>query len=408
MRFARTVWFAVLFVLLAGSAVTALARPIQTGAAKMAPAAAPTPPFANGDSFQYSFTDTTVDTYPSAPPTTSTTTGNQTDVVAYPVKFGGKSDVFKVTTTAQDTSDQYGYVVHDFAGFVPDGSVYALEYYAGDETILDNGQRIGDYKFANAAPYDIAAEYPESPGLSWPSNYTQTAAESEDVGSGITFSYKQTVEADGAYKELEGTKGPSFDFVDKYELKSNGTGTLTSSATGSPTQKWTFGLPFDQDGNEVIPVATDGTKTYVPDWFPGGGAPLKPLQNYTTTIESFAATPQTCGAQGGVTAYDVRYQGYELDPVGGVYVTQTTDSYDSPTLGQICAENVFVVAFYDNMTTGAIEFTETLTDIQILTGEKTASAHGHSLAPITINRRALDRLRAAFEQSRAVRSGHLH
>ena len=60
------------------------------------PRVAPTPPYANGDTFTYAITDTTVVTNPGQPPSTSTQTAFVAESVAYPVTFGSRKNVYAI------------------------------------------------------------------------------------------------------------------------------------------------------------------------------------------------------------------------------------------------------------------------------------------------------------------------
>lgn len=346
-----------------------------------APKPAPTPPFANGDTFQYTITDTSVINFPSQPPKTTTTIKSANETVVYPVTYGSKKNVYRLATVVQDASDPYGYVEQDFVGFDRVGSIYALEYFAQGETYYDASNPYGSQQVTNSKPFDITAEYPESVGLQWDDNFAVAYTFSESFGS-VTQSITERQQADGAYDEVQTTTSPSGQATTQYDLKSNGTGTLIEQNPSQPTLKYLFGLPFEQGGAEVIPVKLGRNTTYVPDWFPGGGQPLSPLESLSVVIASFANTPAACGSQAGQAAYDIHQTGYGLDPVGGLYVTTQTDEYDSPTQGMICSVVNNQFAFYDNLVSGAIEFTETITDVEVLTGTQISPLHGSARAPV--------------------------
>jgi hypothetical protein len=271
---------------------------------------------------------------------------------------------------------------------VRSGAIYALQQYNYLETDYDGSVVDATLTETLGKPYSTLAEYPEKAGLKWTDNFPYTIDYAIDTGS-FQFVEAGTQEADGAYVLTETTKSGSYDNVTKYDLKANGTGTLKSETTGSPTIDFVFGLPIKKDGSEVIPVKINGQTTYVPDWFPGGGEPLSPLEYYSSKIISLGKAPTTCGAQSGAAAYDVRETGYSLDPVGGELGTQTEDFYDSPTLGLVCSVDVVQYSVYDNESSGNVSVTFANTVVQVLTGESTLRTGAPARAPLV-------RLRARY------------
>jgi hypothetical protein len=375
---------------LAALAVPALIASTGVGAVaalpRVVPHAAPTPPFANGDTFEYAQTDTSVVTVPGQQPTTTVTTANAAESVQYPYSYGTKKNAYLLTTTVQDTSDANGEVDQDVLGFVRAGSIYALEYFADFATFYAASQAYGTQSIVYKAPYDVIAEYPESVGLSWTDNPAVDYKLSENLGS-FEIGIDESQQGDGAYHETQTVTSASGQSVSQYDLQGNGTGTILEEQPSQPKQKYAIGLPEERGSAEVIPVELGKDTTYVPDWYPGGGSPLSPLADNTATIESLQNTPQACGSEAGQPAYDVRQTGYGLDPVGGEYVTIQYDQYDSPSLGLICSVDAVDYIFYDNLTTGAVEFTLAITDVQVLTGELVSPDHASARAPLRAPRR---------------------
>jgi hypothetical protein len=277
--------------------------------------------------------------------------------------------------------------------FKKDGALYLLEYLASSYALYSGSQQYGTESLINKKPYDITAEYPESAGLQWNNNYAADFTFSENFGTfnlGITESQK----ADGSYTEVQTTSGASGQSTTEWDLKSDGTGFLLSEQPSQPSQKYLIGLPVLQGSGEFIPVKLGKQTTYVPDWYPGGGAPLSPLLSYTTTVGALANTPSTCGAEGGQPAYDVHQVGIGLDPIGGEYVIATRDQYDSPTQGMICLVDAVQYAFYDNLNSGQVTSTEAVTDVEVLSGEHISPAHSGARAPVLGMRRLPARLRS--------------
>jgi len=354
------------------------------------PRVAPTPPYANGDTFTYAITDTTVVTNPGQPPSTSTQTAFVAESVAYPVTFGSRKNVYAISSTVQDTSNSTRYAEHigyfetAYAGFFPKGRIYQLAYLGYGTQSLPSEFISTTIGLKYSSPYNVVAEYPESNGLSWANNYKTVYDNYASTEFGPFYSISSTTLPSGAYVEKISTYPDQQTVTQTFDERADATGTLDNSQNGNnPPQHFIFEAPADRNNAEVIPVKLNGTLGYVPDWYPGGAAPPSPLQQYGDAISS-TTTPQACGAQSGQGAYDVRQTGYALDILGGTYTTQTTDAYDSATQGMICSVAVITVTAYDNFITGQLLATTVETNVEILTGEQSGQprAHAHGLAPL--------------------------
>jgi hypothetical protein len=210
----------------------------------------------------------------------------------------------------------------------------------------------------------IIDELPEAQGSSWSEAAAYTYSFGY-MGPGYTITEDIDQDATGGYTEQYKSVFGSSSMTIDYVLKDNGAGTLTNDPGGT----YSFGLPIKQGGSYVIPVVHQSSTTDVPDWYPGGGQPLQPLQTIPTAIGAPVKTPKACGARANMTAYDVRDDQVILDPVGGSYITGTGDEYDVAGMGTVCAISVSSVKLYDNLSTGKVTVTSTSTNTEILTSE---------------------------------------
>jgi hypothetical protein len=328
-----------------------MADPIASGASYR--------PLANGDVFNYD--DTTRTTLTQNGKTTHTTQkGTQVDTVTYPVKHGGKSGLYALTSTSMYASGPSS-TSTDFVRLEKQGALQLEDVLADTYSETEGSISVsGSQTFKSPLIID---ELPEAQGLSWSEaaafaylfeyggpSFTITEAIDQDVSGGYTEQYKEVF-------------GGST-ITMSYLLKDNGTGSLTN-----PGGSYAFGLPVMQGKSYVIPVVYQSATTDVPDWYPGHAAPLQPLDSEPTAIGALVKTPKACGAKSNMSAYDVRTEQTELDPVGGEYVTDTSDEYDVAGMGTVCAINVSTVKAYDNLSTGKLTLASTSTFTEILTSE---------------------------------------
>jgi len=328
------------------------------------------PPLRNRDSFQYTIT-TTSQTGSSS----NTTTVTDDETVTHPVSFGTRMNTYAVTDTY---SDDPSYSPESYLGFVSEGSVYAIVNYGFFGS--DDAGRSFSYKQVTHTPFDIVAEYPESVGLSWANNFEYQGEELDLFSSCCGLEVLMASRASGAYRLTYSFCGTSTCSRSSDSLKSNGLGRIWSENSSSSSSFTTvaFGLPVASGSSYAIPVTCSGDCTdngytpgtvEVPDWYPGGGAPLSPLSNSSDRIAASMKAPKTCDSMAGTTAYDVHEKYYDLNPVQGYYQTRTTDSYDSPTMGLVCSISVTVTRNYNNTTDGALTSLNTTTIVTVLTSE---------------------------------------
>jgi hypothetical protein len=210
---------------------------------------------------------------------------------------------------------------------------------------------------AYVSPYYIEDVIPEHKGGTFSRNQTATLTYSGYV-TGTT-----DANANGAYSLTQSVAGNSF----AINLNADGSGTDVIT-TPPNTTAWTFGLPTTVSGATVIPVMASfnggaPTVTNVPDWFPGGGAASQPLQTDTVTENGPTPLPASCNVppEYAILSTSSTEVFYELDPVGGYTTTYTLDEYDSPIFGSLCYNQVTTINSYDNVDTGTLQATQTVT-----------------------------------------------
>ena len=342
--------------------------------------AAPTAPYSNGDTFEYSITYKITVSQPSSTPAAGNANLTDSETVTYPATYG-KKDVYLLTDT-ENYGPSYpgGYVVKSYYGFVAEHSERALLEYGYRWEDIYESSVVGNFVQMNDKPYSIAAEYPESAGLGWSDNFGYKSSGWDAYSGGS--SYREEIEADGAYRSTTQYTGPSSTQTDIDHLTSNSTGKSIVDVNGSESGEWTFGLPFVSRGSEFIPVKRGKTTTDVPDWFPGSGAPLLPLSDTSVKIVAYAGAPGVCRSQAGTYAYDIRMKTRYLDPVGGSYMTDTYDAFDNPSLGLICSVDSETNRLYFNASNGALEETLVYKTIWVLTGEQPSIGTGGHAAPL--------------------------
>jgi hypothetical protein len=317
-------------------------------------------PLANGDEFNYNVVSETTTTQ-HGKTSHSTQKSTQTEKVAYPVKHGGKAGLYALTSTSTYASGPTATDV-TYVRLAKQGSFQLEEILAETYSEVEGSVSISETETYKQP--SIIDELPEAKGLSW----------TEAAPFGYTFSYvvpgfTETENGDqdalGGYTEQDKTVAGSSTTTAAYDLKDDGSGTLAMNPGGT----YSFGLPVKQGGSYVIPVVYQSATTDVPDWYPGGGEPLQPLETLPAAIGGFVKTPKGCGAQAGMTAYDIRVVQTELDPISGEYVTGTSDAYDVAGKGTVCGIAVTSFKGYDNFTTGKLTSKSTTTYTEILTSE---------------------------------------
>jgi hypothetical protein len=317
-------------------------------------------PLANGDVFNYAATSRSTLTE-NGKTTHTTQKSTQVETVTYPVKHGGKNGLYALTSTSTYASGPSA-TGTDFVRLEKQGPLQLEEVLADTSSETEGSVSItGTQTFKSPLIID---ELPEAQGLSW-SEAAAFVYSFEYGGPSFTITEAIDQDASGGYTEQYKEVFGSNTITSNYVLKDNGTGTLTNDPGG----RYAFGLPVKQGGSYVIPVVYQSATTDVPDWYPGGAAPLQPLDSQPTAIGALVKTPKTCGSKANMSAYDVRAEQTELDPIAGDYLTDTSDEYDVAGMGTVCAISVSSVKGYDNLSTGKLTLTSTSTFTEILTSE---------------------------------------
>jgi hypothetical protein len=224
-------------------------------------------------------------------------------------------------------------------------------------------------KLTYATPF-VYDELPETRGASWPesvalketiNDYDTTSQNNPNVLSGTL-----TEQSDGSYD----ASGKWYDVPETRHVSSNGTGYIISGPSNGSTE-WSYGLPQAGSSGEVIPAtesyAGQSATNLVPDWYPGGGAPLTPLATESTRDLGQVAAPATCGTQAKTVATHIAISETQLDPVAGFTATDDQNLYVVPGTGYICKLEVDTQRNYDTENTGALTSTKTIKTSQILT-----------------------------------------
>ena len=344
------------------------------------PANTPTPqpfPLLNGyaDVFELSGTDTI--TYPDATPIASSYTGSTADLDDCPVTFDGISNLCNDQVVFSS-----GFNASYFETYLsnPSGQTPLIEY--GSVELTSNPPyttNVTDYY----TPYAIYVQYPLVTGQTYnDQDFTDTYQSGTYGPKGYIASTTGAQAPDGSYEYVTTVSNPSSHSkeTEVTEVGSNGSASEKLTQTGYNKLTETFGAPTSHNGQEVVPVTTSGGNplpatpapkltTYVPDWFPGGGAAPSPLQNEPTTYLGVQTMPSSCGSYAGSQAGEVQYTGYELDPLGGSYYVYASNYYLADGVGLVCNVSTSTETYYDNLVTGKVLYTDTSTFVQVLNSQ---------------------------------------
>jgi hypothetical protein len=376
------------FAALAGTtvALTLFAGTDLAGAASRAPgnlvAAAETSqpyPIANGDAFTYAITQTETVSYPSATPSSMTSTSTESYVDACPVTFNGLSNL---CDQQQVFSNEPG-AEDEFYGYVPGhGTSTQLNFYGVIDWYVD-----GPYTETETemySPFVVFAQFPQNRHERF--NEFDDTEQYESTTSGPNR-YSSVVngvtQPSGSYRYITKTVQPKQHLTTQITslVRGNASAEYELKQTGYNPLSESFGTPISVGGQEVIPVTTQGgnqlpatpppaVTVNVPDWFPGGGAPPHPLENGPTHYLGMATVPAACGAYAGTQAGDLRSVYFELDPLGGWVLSGIQDSYFADGVGEgVCYTQTFSMAYYDNLNSGQLLYTDSGTNVWVLTNE---------------------------------------
>ncbi len=352
------------------------------------PAATGTPqpfPIGNGDAFTYAITQTVAISYPSATPTSTTSTSTESYVYACPVTFNGLSNL----CDQQEVYSNQSGVEDQFYGYTPGhGTATQLDLYGVIDWYTD-----GPYTQTETEkfdPFSVIARFPLTRGESF--NEYDSTDRYESTATGPSR-YRSVVNGitrpAGSYRYVTKTLQPKQHLTTQATslVRGNAAAAYQVQQTGYNPLSEIFGTPISVSGHEVIPVTTEGGNQLpatpapavtvdVPDWFPGGGAPPHRLQNGPTDYLGTVTLPAGCGAYAGTRAGDLRSTYFDLDPLGGWVLNGVQDSYFPEGVGEgVCYTQSFAMAYYDNLNSGQLLYTQSGTTAWVLTDEYLPGDH---------------------------------
>ena len=353
--------------------------PEANPAATAKPTATPTPvvyPFKNGDQFTYSFAyrrdsikgstytyvllDATLTSVLSGP-----TTYN--GVPAYELRSSGK------TSSGSTYPASLDYV--DYMNLISTGGHTEYVDYGYDHSdVLDKCCGVTEYddtKVAYATPF-VENVLPETTGATWAqqvaiketvNDYDHTAQNSPNILSGTL-----TRANDGSYYG----SGMNYDVPETRDVRSDGTGYVIDGPASAPVE-WAFALPEPGKSGNVIPAteryAGKSGTNLVPDWYPGGDAPAKPLASETARDLGSAKAPSECGKQAGTGAMHIESTYSQLDPIVGFTNKEVIDNYVVAGKGTICTIDQVLEYDYDREVTGKLTKTIKTSTVWVLLSE---------------------------------------
>ncbi len=170
---------------------------------------------------------------------------------------------------------------------------------------------------------------------------------------------------------------------DVYAENDNGTSREVFTQSGFTPQTLTYGLPILANGSYTIPVQSVGgdatgapasapTTTNVADWYPGNALPPQPLSRFKVRIIAPVAIPVACGTTAGLPASDQHQDTTQFSSLG-LYVTSSSDVYQTQDMGRVCFISLSRIISYDAIKTGAVFSDTTVSATFVLTNETLAS-----------------------------------
>ena len=350
----------------------------QESVAQRLPEAKPTPtvyPFKNGDQFTYSFAYRK-DTIKGSTDTYLLLNADLTAVLSGPTTYNGVP-AYELRSTGHTTSGTLAasldYV--DYVNLISSGGHTEYVDYGYDHSDqLDRCCGVIEYDntiVSYATPF-IENVLPETTGSTWAepvaiketvNDYDHTSQNSPNILSGTL-----TRAADGSYYG----SGKNYNVPETRRLRSDGTGTVVDGPSNGATE-WAYGLPQASKSGEVIPAtesyAGKSATNLVPDWYPGAGAPTKPLASETTRDLGPTKAPSECGKQAGTIAMRLESRFSQLDPIVGFTNEEVIDNYVLAGKGTICTIDQILENDYDTKVTGKLTKTVKTSTIEVLLSE---------------------------------------
>jgi hypothetical protein len=323
-----------------------------------------TPPVMDGDTFTYDYTtslDERIDKKPFKELFKGATT---TTVMPLHAKVSGQTIQFEFYSQGGDigNSDIMGALVN----FTPSGG-------SQSEVVWGYGASVNPTSSFQTAspgfstPYVVDA-YPEAAGASWTSNGTNLSE--YNVQNFIRTSYYEVgfIDTRSSGEALrDDIYAAASTIGSNSDDRADGSGRLSVVPANQNAKISTFELPVRMGSAWVIPVTTNGSTVDVPDWFPGGAQPPKPISNDTFSIAAPVTTPRECGKMARITADDLHETVVVVSVTHGTVAQRDTHYYDT-TAGTICRVEHILVDEYGNLTDGKLNGTVKITTVEQLVG----------------------------------------
>ncbi len=334
----------------------AQALPNATVTRTLKPAVKPTPaaavyPLKQGDSFTYQYASSTKAGFSpwvneqGVETATVSGLGTYNGIPAYQLRTTGHT-----TSGPTESLDDIDYVNLIGSGGHMEYVVYGYNYLTKiDRTsgVTEFDRTIVDY----ATPF-VNDVLPERAGVPW----TEPVAISERINNFYDQTANPNILSGTLKRAADGSYTAS---VMKYAspetrlLRSDGTGYVVDGATPHANE-WTYGLPRKDNSIEVIPVtyshAGRETTSLIHDWYPGGGAPPKPLATESTQDLGPQRIPSGCGKYSGMTAIRLETIFSQLDPIVGFTIQDYTSRWVVAGVGVVCAAENDLEQDYDTLT----------------------------------------------------------
>ncbi len=339
-------------------------------------------PFKAGDSFTYTYVGTNaVQAGCTGTPAVSTQTYTEVTTIQPPTNYtvppGIAVTAYPFQTTATTTTSNGTLTVNnvDYRNFVTNGDTTDfVDYGFVHSTTTTMPQNVTEYD-TNSRTYltpFLRDQFPRAPQTTLPLpvafNHVVNDYVVAPTNTANVLQSNQTRQVDGSYTE----SGMTYDVPYAIVQNADSTGTGTEGPADAP-ETWSFSLPETRHSHEVIPVvATYGGASgtnFVPDWFPGHGAPPNPLASSAFVDEGLKKVPANCGIYAGKRATLLHETYTDLGAVAGNLYSETDDYYVVDRVGRVCMDVTTTTKVYDQEVTGECETATTVHTLEGLVSE---------------------------------------
>ncbi len=416
-------------------------------------------PRINGAAFTYARTDTTKSS--SAPTTIATST--DTVSIKTGASFGGQSNLIDVHQVHAPINPPPGAgvssILDSYLNYVIGSTTATLLETGFVQSEQSTGSR--DSSRLTYAPGYTVDELPQNAGTSWnplsgftssgtltdsvsvttsseqgnvDGSYSDASSQSMTSGPPALFTFSTVVRGDGTFVQATGQAGmvsginnQPYNSLTTYTTKppasSNGATVIplqvdcqTGAATWPSPAPTATSSPQCQDSSGKL-VQSTSVRLKVPDWFPGGGPTLSPLDQALVVVNSSESIPGTCNvpASIAISAVDEHTKEQRLDTALGMVYSTQTDAYYAPNVGLVCTISTEDDASYDQYASGLLQYKIQITSVRGLTaftlpnGAKNAFARmaGQSIAASAV-REVHEVASEQIRRMRAQRHRRLH